>query len=400
MPDFQPFRLSDSIGAAQNMAMNQYRMSELGRSVQARDALGAAVQAGTPEAMSGYASQFPEEAQTYEANRMKLDAGKLENAIKQIDFVGNVAAGVKDEATYQFGVQQLKRAGIDTSSFPTQFDPNWLQQQMQQTLSLKERLMLQAKDMKLIEIYDPKSPTGTRFVKEQDAVGQPGKMPSGLNIEFDEQGRPKRISQGRGAGGPGGMSKPTQTDVEKKIVEQGDTMASLKAIERMYRPEFQKIGSRMGASWDALKNKAGAELDDEERKNLDAFTQYRAEASQLFSNTLKNLSGAAVTPMEFQRAQAWLPNPGTGVFDGDSPVELEAKRKRFEDFTRRAMIKYNYVRKNGLSKDDVDVDDMPYVVQKRGDELAERLSKRYKGDELKRAVKAALSDEFGFGIVK
>lgn len=397
--DFQPFRLSDSINAAQGMALNQFRLSEASRGVQARDALSTAVSAGTPEAMTEYRSRFPEEAQAYDANATKASSAKIENAIKQIDFMGNVAAGVRDEATYQHGVAQLKNAGIDTSQFPSNYDPVWVKQQMEQTLSLKERLTLAAKDNKLVEIYDAKSPTGSRMVRESDAVGQPGKMPSGMHIEFDDQGRPRSITQGRGAGA-GGMSKPTQTDVEKKLIEHSDTMSSLKAVERMYRPEFQKIGPRWGNLMTSIKDKAGADISADDRKQLESFSKYRAEASQLFSNTLKNLSGAAVTPMEFQRAQAWLPNPGTGLFDGDSPIELESKRQRFEDFTRRALIKYNYIRKNGLSKDDIDVDDMPVIVQKRGDELAQRLSKRYKGDELKRAVKTALSDEFGFGVIK
>lgn len=400
--EFQPFRLSNSINTAQTLAMNQMRMSEFDRSARARDGLQRAVSAGTPEAMSAYRSEFPEEAQAYEANSGKANAAKLENEIKRVDFLGNVASGVKDEASYQEGVSTLQRAGFDTSSYPKNYDQAWLSQKMEQTLSLKDRLSLAAKDLKLVEIYDPKSPTGTRFVKESDAIGQPGKMPSGMNIEFGPDGRPTRISSGRGsaASGPGGMSKPTQSDVEGNILKSGDTMSQLKSIQNMYRPEFQKIGNRLNMSWDALKNKAGADLDPTERKNLEDYTKYRAEAGQLFSLTLKNLSGVAVNPTEFERAKAWLPTPGSGVFDGDSPVELEAKRQRFEDFTRKALIKHNYILKKGIGKDDIDVDDMPAIVQKRGDELEARLKSRYQGVELKRAVKSALSDEFGFGLVK
>lgn len=400
--DFQPFRLSDSLGAAQTLAMNGMRMREIDRGMQARQGLQTAISSGTPEAMAAYRTQFPEESQAYEANTAKANAAKLQNAIQQVDFIGNIASGVRDEASYQNGIRTLKGAGIDTSQFPSNYDPAWVSQQMEQTLSLKERLAMAAKELKLVEIHDPKSPTGTRFVKEADAIGQPGKMPSGMNIEFGPDGRPTRISSGRGgaASGPGGMSKPTQSDVEGNILKSGDTMSQLKSIQNMYRPEFQKIGNRLGMSWDALKNKAGADLDPAERKNLEDYTKYRAEAGQLFSLTLKNLSGVAVNPTEFERAKAWLPTPGSGVFDGDSPVELEAKRQRFEDFTRKALIKNNYILKKGISKDDIDVDDMPAIVQKRGDELAERLKNRYKGEELKRAVKSALSDEFGFGLVK
>jgi len=54
----------------------------------------------------------------------------------------------------------------------------------------------------LQEIFDPNSPTGTSFVRRSQAIGQPGKPPSGWAIETGPDGR-VRVTQGRQAGGMG-----------------------------------------------------------------------------------------------------------------------------------------------------------------------------------------------------
>jgi hypothetical protein len=404
MAEFRTFNLGDAVNQGQNMAMNNFRLGEAARGVQARQGLSQALQTGTPEAMDQYSKQFPQESGQYQEQKSQTRKSQLEQKLFEFSVVEKLMSGVQDQPSLSRAVQMAQEAGLDTSKLPQEWNEQtaaFLEQNKLQALGVKGQMEMALRDLgksDLVEIYDDKSPTGTRFVKASEAVGKPGKMPSGLNIEFDEQGRPKSISQGRG--GSGGMGKAAQNTVEKEILEHGDQMSAMKTIQNLYRPEFQQIGTKWNATLTAIQNKAGVDVDPRDRKQLEEFSKYRAEAAQAFSMTLKRLSGVAVNPTEFKRTEAWMPNPGTGIFDGDSPIELEAKRQRMEDFTRRALIKYNYIRKNGLSKDDIDVDDMPAIVQKRGDELATRLAQRYKGDELKRAVKSALSDEFGFGIVK
>lgn len=247
---------------------------------------------------------------------------------------------------------------------------------------------------KTVEIYDPTSPSGTRIVTAEQAIGQPGKPPSkALSITgYDEQGRPL-IEMG---GQP--MAAAARNQIETGILDSGDTLSALTAIRSRFRPEFQEVGSR----WDALKlgwkSKAGADLSREERTRLQNFSSYRSEAGQFFSQTLKSLSGAAVTEPEMRRAEAWLPNTGTGLFDGDSPVVLESKIARLEDFTRKALAKATFIRRHGLAPEDLDIEQMPGLIRQRGDEIANELSARgVQGAELKRAVKMRLSDEFGLG---
>lgn len=400
--EFKYFNLAEAMSNAQNLAMNKQQMDELANMMQAKEGLRQAVSSGTPESMDLYRRQFPVEARQWDAGSLQLNSAQLINALDRAEYVGQLASGVSDEASYQDALAKAKSAGISVDQAPRNYDPRWVQQTVQQALTVKDRLAMMAKeDHAPMEIYDPKSPTGTRLVSRKEALGQPGKPPSGFSIEMDpETGKVVRVAQGRGAG-QGGMGKRAEGETQDRILKGGDTMGQLKSIQKLYRPEFQQIGNKWGNYMTAWKDKVGMSLDDSERKNLQDFTQYRAEAYQLFSLTLKDLSGVAVNPTEFERAKSWLPNPGTGIFDGDSPTELEAKRQRFEDFTRRALIKYNYINKKGLSKNDIDVDDIPSLVSKRGDELAAQLKSRgVTGEDLKRQVKTLLSDEFGFGLMQ
>lgn len=397
--EFKTFDLAQAYGNAQNIAANQYKLKELAEMAQAKEGLKQAVSGGK-EALDLYRKQYPSYARDWEAGTLKLNSEQLKLANERADYVAQLASGVSDEQSYQNALRQAESAGIPIDRAPKNYDPAWIEQTIQQSISIKDRLAMMGKDdSPPLEVYDENSPTGTRFVKRKDAIGKPGKPPSGFSVDIDpETGKVTRIAQGRGAQKD---SPRTKGEVQDRILKSGDTMGQLRSIDRLYRPEFQQIGSRWNNYVSRLKDKAGVDLEPNERKNLEEFTKYRAEAAQLFSLTLKDLSGVAVNPTEFERAKSWLPTPGSGIFDGDSPSELEAKRQRFEDFTRRALIKYNYINKNGLSKNDIDVDDIPAIVQQRGDELATQLQRQgVQGDELKRRVKALLSDEFGFGLVQ
>lgn len=397
--EFKTFDLAQAYGNAQNIAANQHKLKELAEMSQAKEGLKQAVSGGK-EAFDLYRKQYPAYAREWEAGTLKLNSEQLKLANERAGYIGQLASGVSDEQSYQDALRQAEAAGIPIDQAPKNYDPAWVQQTVQQALSIKERLALMGKDdSPPLEVYDENSPTGTRFVKRKDAIGKPGKPPSGFSVDIDpETGKVTRIAQGRGAQKD---SPRTKGEVQDRILKGGDTMGQLRSIDRLYRPEFQQIGSRWNNYVSRLKDKAGVDLEPNERKNLEEFTKYRAEAAQLFSLTLKDLSGVAVNPTEFERAKSWLPTPGSGIFDGDSPSELEAKRQRFEDFTRRALIKYNYINKNGLSKNDIDVDDIPVIVQKRGDELATELKRQgLQGEDLKRKVKTLLSDEFGFGLIQ
>lgn len=217
------------------------------------------------------------------------------------------------------------------------------------------------------------------------------KKAGGLTFETNPDGSVKFSM-----GGAGSASKPTQTNIERRLLDATNTLSLVTEIENKFKPEFQQVGTRFNNALTALKDKGNFTISAQEASQLQEFTDFRANAAQNFSLTLKELSGVAVNPTEFKRAEVWLPNPGTGLFDGDSPIEMQTKIKRFKEFTQKAIMKYHYITKNGLSIDKVDVDDMPRIMNKRGRKLEHELRKQgLKGKELTNAVKQQLADEFG-----
>lgn len=231
--------------------------------------------------------------------------------------------------------------------------------------------------------------------EEYNKAGLAKLAPSGMELTTNPDGS---VSFRQGPGVGSGLSKATENKVQSRVLGAGDTLQHLASIRSRYRPEFQQLGTRWNAWKTGMKEKLGFgdTIDPADKQTLAEYSAYRADAGQLFALTLKDLSGVAVNPTEFKRAEAWLPNPGTGIFDGDSPTELKSKLERFEEFSRRAYMKYHYINKNGLTVDDIDVDDIPGIVQKRGDELfAEALARGLKDAAAKTAVKRALIEEFG-----
>lgn len=267
-------------------------------------------------------------------------------------------------------------------------------------------------DQTTVEIGDATSPTGTRIIP-RFLVGQnltpdllnrypAGKPPSGLDIKFGPDGKPISITTGRQGSESAvpGLGTTASGEVDKELLAALGSRQSLQAIKTRFKPEFQQIPTRLGFAWNVLKDKGGGmlgEMDPQDKASLDEFTQYRAEAGQMFSNVLKQLSGVAVNPSELKRAESYLPAPGSGVFDGDSPTELDAKIKRFTEFNDKAIARLAYTKARGVKFDTVNLDDMPQIIRKRGDEVAKQLeSQGMAGDALKGAVRMQIAREFGF----
>ncbi len=249
-------------------------------------------------------------------------------------------------------------------------------------------------DAKVGKFYQVNPKTGKREYISQ---------PTGMDITLPD-GTVIGTGVPRAGQGVPGMSKTTGTKVEGEILKYGDIMSGLRAIRSRYRPEFQQLGTRWDTLQTAWKDKMGMDVDPADKALLADYTAYVAEAGQNFSETLKNLSGVAVNPEEMKRAERFAVNPGTpglwGIItgDGDSPTQLEAKLQRQEEFVQRAMMKYQYLQYNGFGVEDVDLDDMPRLMNEKGDELFAEYSKTMPEADAMAKTKADLAAEFGIGI--
>jgi len=354
------------------------------------------------------ANKMQRDNKTYDLNNKKAT---LEAANAEMEIVSRVLNGVNDPVTYANARSVLESNGVDVSQVPQNYNPTYVENAKMWSLDMADQLKMALDEEKMKETKRHNQATENqrdyKYVQDDKGMwvaidqktnqtyqtGQQGKLPSGMTITADGQGG-FTMTQGSGAG----LGKPTMNKVEQKVLNAGDTLSQLVSIKSRFKPEFQEIGTKTGMVWSALKDKINSDsLDEVEKQNLEEFTSYRADAGQMFALTLKELSGVAVNPTEMKRAETWLPNPGTGIFDGDSPAQLKSKIDRFEEFTRRALMKYSYVQRNGLDINNVDVDDMPNLMNKRGSELETELQGQYGGNqaELKKAVKMRLADEFG-----
>jgi hypothetical protein len=85
----------------------------------------------------------------------------------------------------------------------------------------------------LVEVYDPESPTGTRFVPRSQAAGRPGKPASGLQIETRPDGTTS-ISQGRTPTGAKGQTP--EAAAKTQLVDQGAGNV-VKVRQQLFEPD-------------------------------------------------------------------------------------------------------------------------------------------------------------------
>jgi len=141
MPQYRTFNLGDAIAKGQSLSANRFRLGEAQRNVDVRGAQEEAIRSGDTQQFS---QQFPIEAKKFKAESR---AEKLDKAIKDIDFIGNISAGM-NEQNYLSGLQRIKDAGGDISDAPAQFDPNYVQSKLNEAGGYKEQFKLELERLK------------------------------------------------------------------------------------------------------------------------------------------------------------------------------------------------------------------------------------------------------------
>lgn len=198
-----------------------------------------------------------------------------------------------------------------------------------------------------------------------------------------------------------GLAKPTQNKVEEAYLNTTERVSRVGRIRESFKPEYLQIGTRWDALSTAWKEKAGFSASPEDRQALAEFSAFRSRAANDLTQTLKEMSGAAVTPQEAERLLTVIPNPGTGLFDGDSPTQFKAKMDDVYRDVRRAEARLNYIRKNGFDLDrmkQIPLNDVPKLINERAGQLELEMGARgLQGEELEAAVRQRLAEEFGLG---
>ena len=118
------------------------------------------------------------------------------------------------------------------------------------------------------------------------------------------------------------------------------------------------------------------------------------------SRLLNEVSGAAVSPDEYKRISATMPNSGTGTFDGDSPIEFKAKMDDVLGTVKNANMRYNYALANGLNPTStgISLGDIPSLFEKRAILIEGEVSREMVGaaeEDIEAETRKRLSKEFG-----
>lgn len=140
--NIKPFNLAESMGAGQALATGQYRLQDMQEQQNARAGLRTAVQAGTPQAMEDFSKQYPEQAAEWSAKSNQFKKNALDYKMSQLDLLGRLASGVKDQPTYERALAVAKENDLNVSNAPAQYDPNWVAQTQNQILSAKDKVSM------------------------------------------------------------------------------------------------------------------------------------------------------------------------------------------------------------------------------------------------------------------
>lgn len=201
-------------------------------------------------------------------------------------------------------------------------------------------------------------------------------------------------------GASGELGSKAINDLQTKKFDSVDALSRLNEIRNSYDPEFLRLSTRWGAMVNAFKEKAGMELPEQDREQLQRFSEFKRAGLQNVNRTIKEITGAAMSVEEAKRITAELPNPGKGLTDGDSPTEFKSKLDAATVAAKRAIMRYNYALSQGMDplKTGIELSDVDNLIDQRGAELEQVFRARNPGasmEEIQALVDKQLRQEFG-----
>lgn len=235
-------------------------------------------------------------------------------------------------------------------------------------------------------------PDGTSFSAQRNDPRVAAAAKQGANV----------FTQSVQATSPGDLfgSKTVRGQIEGKKLDAINALARVNQIEAGFEPSFLEFGSAIDFSALRIKEKAGGELTPEQSDFVNRFSSFKRDAIGNINATLNELSGAAVSPQEEKRLRGQLPDPGQGIFDGDSPTQFASKMRGLSKDLRRAIVRFNFATRRGENPLDTGIElaDVDALIDRRGAEIKTELKKQnpnLSDSVLRQAVLDQLRREFG-----
>lgn len=144
------------------------------------------------------------------------------------------------------------------------------------------------------------------------------------------------------------LSNKTKSDLEKDVVVSEKGLGRLQTISQQFDPKFLEVGTKFKAAFLSGIEKAGVSLDTEDTQFLTKFSKFKKSASGHLNRYVKEITGAQMSEAEVKRLMRDVPNPGAGIFDGDSPTVFKAKMDEAITNLNAAQNRAIYLRKNGF----------------------------------------------------
>lgn len=247
------------------------------------------------------------------------------------------------------------------------------------------------------------SPLG-RLMAERDALppGDPRRRDYDRVIAGTQSAGGTHIVNNNG-GMP--LGKEASNKVDTGLLDTTQGIMRLSAIESQYKPEYQQWGSRISAGWTAVKDSMGANVGTQDKQFLTQFSAYKRNAINSMNEYIKAITGAAMSEQEAQRILRGMPNPGQGLFDGDSPTEFKAKLDDAMKQTKMSLARYEYIKRNGMALMQADgktpvisLERMPQIMNERAKVLEAELKRAAPNattGQLEDRVRQLLAKEFG-----
>lgn len=261
------------------------------------------------------------------------------------------------------------------------------------------------KSQSLKGVWDNQTGKST-FASDEQIASSNGRfmpIPNGMKVTTDGKGGLTLVSgtmaagQGGGAGSFGEGMNRSLDDVIKGGL---DSLQSLNAMDAAYDPSFSTLVGKGKNFWSAAQDRTGlVDIDPEDRQQLQKYTEWRANALQMASETLNRLSGAAVSPAEAERIQGFIPGAD------DSPIEFQTKLKRYREQIILSVLRAKHFRNAGGYTGEIwnatTLDGMKKIYNDRGDAIAEaymQANPEAKAEQVKSAVRQRLTMEYGISI--
>lgn len=202
------------------------------------------------------------------------------------------------------------------------------------------------------------------------------------------------------SGGSDRPGKAGENKIDLKQIDAINHVSRLNEVGATMKPEYLQIPTRLGMAWSGIKAKFG-QIPPKEQADLKAYATARRDAVNNMSRLLNELSGAAVSPQEYQRIIKTQPDAGIGLLDGDDPVSFQGKLEGARKEQYRAIARYNYLRQRGFTGkpwEAMPLEAVDGAIDKRGAEIEAELRKSNPTADpliLQQGVKARLKQEFG-----